>query len=108
MDIKIFLISIITVLLLVTITFAAAINTTNTDKRESPLFGIRTRLEIGDKIQNLKDNIKARFFGERLFFLPFHWLRDIDDFSEMGTWSLKQLTCAIPITCDNHPKGCSR
>ena len=56
-----------------TISFATAV-TTNTQKRESPLYKIRNKLAIGEKLQNLKENIKARFvgiIGNRLLFTPF-------------------------------------
>ena len=76
MNKKIILISISAVLMLVTITFASAINTNNTtkiEKKESPLYKIRTRLATGEKIFDIFKNIKAKFLGERIFFLPFQW-----------------------------------
>lgn len=59
--------------MLVTITMATAVNTKKTEeKKESPLYGIRTNRAISEKIQNLK----TKFFGNRLFFLPFQWNRN--------------------------------
>jgi hypothetical protein len=76
MNKKILMVSILAVLMLVTISFATAINTTPAKKKESPLFGIKTELAIEEKIQNLRDNVKAKYVGERLFFLPFQFPRD--------------------------------
>ncbi len=76
MNKKILVVSILTIFMLMAITFATAIQTTNTQKKESPLYKIRTRLAIGERILTLKETIKAKFLGERLFFLPFQWLKD--------------------------------
>lgn len=72
MNKKILIVSILAVLVLVSISFASAIttNTKTTNKKESPLFGIRIKQVVGERLQNLKENIKARFIGERIFFLP--------------------------------------
>ncbi len=73
MNKKILIFGALAALMLVTITYASAVTTTTqTTRKESPLFKIRTRLAIGDKIQNLK----TKFFGERIFFLPFQWLKN--------------------------------
>ncbi|MDH7517749.1 MAG: hypothetical protein QHH19_05340, partial [Candidatus Thermoplasmatota archaeon] len=52
-------------------------NTTNSKKKESPLFKIRTELAIGERIKDLV----TRFLGQRIFFLTFQWLKDADDSS---------------------------
>ena len=73
MNKKIVLGSIAAVIMLMTISFATAVTTQNTQTRESPLYKIRTKLAIGERIQNLKANIKARFVGvvgDRLLFVP--------------------------------------
>ena len=55
--------------MLVTISFATAINTKNEEKKESPLFNIRTLNSINkEKLNNFRQNIITRFFGNRLFF----------------------------------------
>ena len=74
MNKKILSVGIFAILMLVTISFASAINTTNAEKKESPLYNLRTRLAIGEIIQNLK----AKFFGERLFFLQFKLLKNVN------------------------------
>jgi hypothetical protein len=96
MNKKLLFISILAVLLLITITYASAIttNTTSIKKRESPLYLIRNRLAIGERIQILK----AKFVGERLFFLPFQSLRDRTSISALGQLGEKtsDLTCQGP------------
>jgi hypothetical protein len=81
MNKKLLVVSILAVFMLVVISFSTAISsntTTTVKKKESPLFGIRTRLAIGENLQDLKERIKARFIGERVFFLPFQLLRNRD------------------------------
>jgi len=82
MNKKLLIISILAIFTLVAISFASAINTAKPiEKKDSPLFRIRTRRAIGERLQELRERIKARFIGERLFFLPFQWLRNSDDLS---------------------------
>ena len=63
---------------LVAISFSTAVssNTTTDEKRESPLFRVRARRAINERLDELKEIIKSKFIGERLFFLPFQWLRN--------------------------------
>jgi hypothetical protein len=83
MNKKILFVSILSLVMLLTISFASAINMNNvdTDNKESPLFGIRTRRAITEKITNVIDNIRTKFLGERIFFLPLPSLRNKDTFS---------------------------
>ena len=78
MNKKILLVSTLAVFMLLTISFASAINTNNTDiqREESPLYRIRTSRAIKEKIPNIIENIKTKFIGERIFFLPFQWPRN--------------------------------
>ena len=71
MNKKITIGSMFAVLMLVAISFATAINTTDVGNKESPLYGLRTRLAIGEKISNIIENIKTKFLGDRVFFIPF-------------------------------------
>ena len=73
MNKKILSISILAIFLLVAISFASAVgtNTSDAEKKESPLYGIRTKRAIGEKIGNILENIKTKFLGERMFFLRF-------------------------------------
>ena len=58
--------------MLLTISFASAINTNTTDfeQKESPLYKIRTKRAIGEKITNIVENFRTKFLGERIYFLP--------------------------------------
>ena len=109
MNKKILVVSILAVFTLVAISFATAVssNTVKTnDKKESPLYSIRTRRAIGERLGKIIDYIKTRFLGDRLFFLPFQWLRDIIDdyqqpFTKGETCSAPKAPCTIgQITCD--------
>jgi hypothetical protein len=73
---KVMAISILAVFMLVAISYATAINTINTEKKESPLYGLRTRRAITEKIGAILENIKAKFLGNRIFLLPFQWLKN--------------------------------
>ena len=96
MNRKIFVIIIITFLMLMAISLASAINSNTIKqikKNDSPLFGIRTRRAIREKIV---DFIKTRFIGERVFFLPFQWLRNREDLSGIymfQKWTDDDFTC---------------
>lgn len=60
--------------MLLAIAFASTVssNTLKPAKKESPLFRIRTRQAIKEKIGNMM----RRFIGERVFFLPFQWIKN--------------------------------
>jgi len=102
---KILVVGIMAVFMLVAISFASAVSTqtANTTKKESPLFRIRTRRAIGERLGELKDNIKAKFIGERVFFLPF--LRSVQNLSmrqrlEQKTSTVQATVCrTIAYTC---------
>jgi hypothetical protein len=66
------LVGILAVFMLVTLSFASAINTNtaNTKKKESPLYRLRTTRAISEKLNTIIKNIKTRFIGKRLFCLP--------------------------------------
>ena len=69
---KILLVSILVVFMLVTISFASAINANNidTEKKESPLYRIRTQRAIREKIGLVIGNIMTKILGKRIFFIP--------------------------------------
>ena len=104
MNKKILTISILAIFMLVTISFATAIttNTTDTQKRESPLFKIRTRLAIGERIKDLT----TKFLKTRIF-LPFQWLRNKIHTDSMASivsptcygWPCTYEKTANPCTC---------
>ena len=95
---KIVTISALAVLMLVAISFATAINTTNTENKESPLYGLRTSRATGEKISNLIENIKTKFLGDRTFFIPFSFLYRNDDPSHGGVFHSKTCNCVCEYT----------
>jgi len=77
--------------MLVAISYATAVNTaTNAERKESPLYGVRTKRAIGEKIGNILENLKTKFLGNRMFFLPSNWLRNL---GEKQTWTEYQIAC---------------
>ena len=76
MNKKILTISIVVVFMLLAISFASTVssNTSKPIRKESPLFGIRTRRAVKEKIGEVIENIKTKYIGERVFFLPFQYL----------------------------------
>jgi hypothetical protein len=110
MNKKILVVSISVVFMLVTISYASAINANNidTEKKESPLYRIRTRRTITEKIGLIVENIKTKFLGERMFFLPFQSFIFRNSYSsrlqfgkdtESG-WTCDQFnTCSGEFTC---------
>lgn len=95
---KILIISLLSVFMLLAIAFASTVtsNTPIPPKKDSPLFGIRTRWAIREK---MGDFIR-KFVGEQLFFLPFQWIRNkIHDDSTVDLSILTKCP-TIPI-CDS-------
>lgn len=89
---KILAISLLTVFMLVAISFASTVtsDTSKSIRKESPLFKIRTKQAIREKIGNMM----RRFVGERVFFLPFEWIRNRDFLSLRQRLVLKSaFTC---------------
>ena len=71
MNKKIVLMGLLAVFMLVSISFVTSAEVNKeVDKKESPLYGIRTKSAIGAKISNILENIKSRFIGNRVFFMP--------------------------------------
>ncbi len=106
MNKKIVMFIILAVFVLVSISLTSAV-TTNTHKKESPLYKIRTRLAIGERIQN----IKARFIRDRIFFLPFSEIkqnipiREILAMKSLHDCTLSPCTeqdCTSDWPCPNH------
>jgi hypothetical protein len=102
MNKKILFVSLLSVFMLLAIMFASTVtsDTQKPPKKESPLFGIRTRKAIKEKI----GDFIRRFIGERVFFLPFQWLRNlgyrIND--ESNTVIKCMVTAETHITCRPH------
>ena len=92
---KIVAISILAVFMLVAISYATAVNTNTTSKetKESPLYNIRNRRAIGSKIYNIIDNIKTKFLGNRIFFLPIR---------SLGNRIRVKLSDTLAYTCEEY------
>jgi len=108
MNKRILIFGALTVFMLVTISFASAINnntTTQVDKKESPLYRIRTRAAIGEKIGQIFKNIKAKFLRERIFFMPIGLLRNNINDDSMA--SIVVNTCVFnPCTWEEYCYTC--
>lgn len=103
MNKKLLLISLLVVFTLVAISLTSVIGSNTVkpvEKKDSPLFGIRTRRATGDRLEN----IKTRFIGERVFFLPLTWLRNRDDRSVRQQLQYKTPDTEYDITCTH--EGC--
>ena len=99
MNKKILIVSILAVFMLVVISFASAVSTNTTtsiNKKESPLYGIRIRRAIGERLGKIIDYIKTKFIGERIFFLPFQWLRNLLGLSILDTYMPECTMCGDP------------
>ena len=95
---KLIIISILAVAILMILSFSSAVSSNiskTAKKKESPLYGIRTRRAIRERIRNLIENIKTKFLGDRIFFVPFQWIRNkINDDSIISRFC---------ITCKANP-----
>ena len=79
---RMILFSFLATAMLLTISFVSAIDSSsdNLEKKESPLFKIRIRQSIGQRIGEIIAHLKLRFFQERIFFIPSEPLFDDDLF----------------------------
>jgi len=91
MNKKIIIFSILTIFMLVTISYATAIgNIEKKEKKISPLFKIRTTKALNEKQDVIKDkiiDIFMNFIKDRKFYIPFKFIR-IRNF-DYRYWSLK-------------------
>ena len=81
---KILIFGVLSVLMLVTISFSSAIsaNSEKDDKRESPLFKLRTQRALSIKLGNILEQIKTKFLGERIYMIPFSLMKLFDEKSD--------------------------
>ena len=104
MNKKLLVVSILCVFAIIAISYASAINTTTViESKESPLFGIRTRRAIKERIGDVLENIKTKYIGERVFFLPFRWLRGREESlirHQLGEKTGEVLISLCKDTCD--------
>ena len=102
MNKQMFVVSIIAVFLLISISFSTAVSSTTDENKETPLYRIRTRRAIGEKLEKIGDYIKTKFIGTRLFFIPFQWITNEDEllrhrFQKRDT--LFDFTCPYNTLC---------
>ena len=100
MNKKILTLCILALLMLVSISFVSSAElNTNIEKKESPLFGIRTGRAISKNIKKIADNIITKLFGERAFFLP-RALRNMDPYPDVSyTPGIRDCTYIKMIGC---------
>jgi hypothetical protein len=97
---KIIMTSILAVLMLVAISFSSAVGRdTDVEKKESPLYRVRIKSAVGEKISGLLLNLRAKFFGQRLALqLPFRLFGNF----EYSLLTTHQWTDCSTVGC----KGC--
>ena len=71
MKIKIMIVCFGAVFMLLAISYATAINNSNVEAKESPLFTIRTKISLSQNIGKIFEKIKINFIGNRIFFQTF-------------------------------------
>ena len=57
---------------MMTLSFVSVIGSEaeTTETKDSPLYRIRTEKAIGEKVSSLVENLKTKFLGERVFWVP--------------------------------------
>ena len=95
--------SILAVFVLVSVSFisSAEVNA-DVEKKDSPLYRLRARQAISEKLDTIIENIKTRFIGERLFCLPIKLFRISRVFSDVY-WSCTECTEG---TCQRTNQAC--
>ena len=107
MNRKLYVMGIAVVFMLIAISFVSVVGSsgvkTVVGKKESPLYGIITEQAIGERLQGLKGNLKAKFVGERVFFLPFPWHKSKELPSVRGRLQLKTIGFTVCPFCSINP-----
>ena len=91
--------SILAILMLVTISFTSAVSIRTADEDDklgSPLFRVRARRAMEEKMDELKETIKAKFIGE-IVWLPFFTYKN--DINVRGLLAQKPPVTAGFLTC---------
>ena len=83
--------------LLVTISYTSAIAQNEPKPKESPLYRIRTRNAISEKITEIVENIRTKLFGERSFFLPATLLKGFLPLSSNSLLSIGDSACGSKL-----------
>jgi len=91
---KLLLISLLAVLMLVSLSFiSSALVIKDFERKESPLYQIRTKKTISENVEEIVNKLNARFLGERIFFLPFVRIRYTPQHSEYKAASCDYTMC---------------
>ena len=98
-------ITIIIITMLVTISLATATSSEEKEQtKESPLYKIRAKSHIGQKIGNIVTKIKTKFLGERMFFMPNkpitnQYRMSLREMAQMKspTHGIYERTCYFPV-----------
>ena len=104
---KILLISTLAVFSMLIISFASAIstNTTNVERKESPLYRIRTINSVGVKLGDILHQIKTKFLGEKIFFLPTKWIAS-NSAQKDGPTDKGSISCDKACTVPGYHRSC--
>jgi hypothetical protein len=90
MNKKLMIGGLLVVFMLVSISFVSSAEmNADAERKESPLYRIRTRQATMNIINDIVDNIKTSFLGERIFFVPFTFLIINNRYPDSGiapTW----------------------
>jgi hypothetical protein len=71
MNKKAMIVSIFFVLIMLGISLTTTVSSnTSSEKKDSPLYRIKTRLINGEKIGKIIEDIKTKFIGGKLYFIP--------------------------------------
>jgi hypothetical protein len=88
------------VFMLVSISFVSSAEVNNdAERKESPLYVIRTRRAISENIEKIVENIKTKLFGERAFFLPFQSMGDSKPVFDKGGLFFTRAILACTVMC---------
>ena len=83
---KIWAVSMLAIFMLIAISFSTSVSSNiinSIEKKESPLYQIRTRQAISDRIVEIVEEIKTRFLGERIYFLNFRPIRRLFNLEDL-------------------------
>ena len=95
---KFLICSVLAILMLVTISYASVISANDTvERKESPLYKIRTIKAIGERLEDIREIIKSRFIEDKIFFLPFQFLKK--EINENSGFTLLAPSCYYTSGC---------
>ena len=76
MENKIKILGVLAICMLVTLSLTTVVSSNKTkDTKESPLYKIRAKRVISERLTNLIEQIKTKFIGDRMFFNLLEWFK---------------------------------